>query len=74
MQMKEVKANGARVLLTANELLMISNALNEVCNGLDLPEFATRMGVERAEVLSLLKAVGAIYDEIAIHSDATPVQ
>ena len=36
------------------QLLIIRNALNEVCNGIDLFEFETRMGASRAEVTALL--------------------
>ena len=68
MELKEVRDNGAWVLLTAEDLLIICNALNEVCNGLDVPEFATRMGVQREEVLLLLKTANAVYDKVAQHS------
>jgi hypothetical protein len=71
MELKEIQARGATVLLTPDEVLTISNALNEVCNGLDLPEFATRMGVEREDALSLLKDVSALYDKLAAPHDAT---
>jgi hypothetical protein len=39
------------------ELVIISNALNEVCNGLDIWEFEIRIGVPRDEVLVLLAKV-----------------
>ena len=37
----------------------LNNALNEVCNGVDIKdwEFATRLGCTRAEMLSLLKLI-----------------
>ncbi len=44
------------------ELLTINNALNEVCNGLDDFEFETRMGAEKADVLSLLASVGKVVE------------
>ena len=73
MELKEIHTRGATVLLTTDELLTISNALNEVCNGIDLPEFATRMGVERAIAECLLKHVSALYDKVALPSEATPL-
>jgi hypothetical protein len=67
MELKQVDESGARVLLSPDDLLTICNALNEVCNGLDVPEFATRMGVGREEVLRLLQTANAIYDQVAQH-------
>ena len=48
-----------------NDLLIMNNALNEICNGPDAIEeweFSTRMGVERGEVLSLLEKISGILD------------
>jgi hypothetical protein len=67
MQAKEVNEHGAWVFFTPDDLLTISNALNEVCNGLDLPEFATRMAVEREEALSLLRNVTELYNRVVRH-------
>jgi hypothetical protein len=51
--------------LTTDELRIISNALNEVCNGIDLDgEFETRMGVPRERVLVLLSDIQAAIGEL----------
>jgi len=44
---------------THDELVVINNALNEVCNGLsfDDDEFQTRIGYSRAMAQSLLKKI-----------------
>jgi hypothetical protein len=44
---------------THEELVVINNALNEVCNGLsfDDDEFQTRIGYPRAMAQSLLKRI-----------------
>jgi hypothetical protein len=68
MELKKVDASGAWVVLNPDELLTICNALNEVCNGLDMPEFASRMGVRREEALHLLKTANAIYAKVAQHT------
>jgi len=47
----------ATVELDRSEMAILNNALNEVCNGLSLHEFATRMGAERDEVLRLLEEI-----------------
>jgi len=47
---------------TADELLIINNALNEVCNGIDVEEFGTRIGASTDEVRSLLASVGNVIE------------
>jgi hypothetical protein len=46
--------------LTPAELRIVNNALNEVCHGIDVPEFATRMGATRSEVQALLYRIHAM--------------
>lgn len=48
------------VSLTPEELTGISNALNEVCNGVHIAdaEFQTRLGHTRAELASILQRLG----------------
>jgi len=55
----------ATVALSLHELLALSNALNEVCNALELPEFSSRMGIGRDEAMTLLHQFGALYDELS---------
>ena len=52
----------ADVRLSEHELALISNALNEVCNGVHVeePEFRTRLGSTREEVRNLLSAVNQL--------------
>lgn len=61
MDVKEVSRNAACIVLTSEELRALCNALNEVCNGLYIEEFATRMGVERDEAEQLHKSLKAVY-------------
>ncbi len=44
-----------------DELRVINNALNEVCHGIDVPEFQTRMGLTIEEARDLLDKIGAEY-------------
>jgi len=54
-------------LLAVNEeeLAAITNALNEVCNGVDIDdrEFQTRLGVTRQELRAILETVRIGADE-----------
>jgi hypothetical protein len=61
MRIIDFGRSSARIELTAKELMLVNNAINEVCNGIDLGhdgEFSTRLGVNRDEALGLLHEVG----------------
>jgi hypothetical protein len=64
MKLERKETRDATVRLSRHELIMLNNALNEVCNGLDLDEFSIRMGAEIEEVEALLKEVGSIINTI----------
>jgi hypothetical protein len=64
MKLERKETRDATVRLSRHELVMLNNALNEVCNGLDLDEFSIRMGAEIEEVEALLKEVGSIINTI----------
>jgi hypothetical protein len=53
-------ASNCTVTLTREELLLVNNALNEICNGLHLEdvEFSTRLGASQTKALSLLQRIG----------------
>lgn len=55
-------ANSADVRLSKHELSLINNALNEVCNGVEIEdtEFTIRLGAEREEMRNLLKNIGSL--------------
>lgn len=56
------KIAATQISLTNDELSILSNALNEVCHGLDIREFSTRMGAEKGEVLKLLNRLSQALD------------
>ncbi|MGH7136198.1 MAG: hypothetical protein ACREHD_10695 [Pirellulales bacterium] len=64
MQVQAVSQNGALVQLSEDDLLLIKNALNEVCHALDVQEFSTRMGADRIAAERLLTAVGALANQV----------
>ena len=49
--------NKAQVELSYEQMLVLNNALNEICNGLDIEEFQTRIGVGREYASGLLSEV-----------------
>lgn len=50
--------------MSVDELETISNALNEVCNALDVNEFETRMGVTLDEAQDLLTRISEVFKRI----------
>jgi hypothetical protein len=61
MRLLAVVRDCAQLELTASELLILNNTLNEVCNGIDVPEFHTRIGAEKTDVALLQKNVADIF-------------
>ncbi|MCY1310440.1 hypothetical protein D9M71_142130 [compost metagenome] len=64
MKKVEISADSAVLACTKDELLILHSALNEICNGIDLFEFETRIGSGRDVVKNLLLEVGVILDEL----------
>lgn len=48
--------------LAREDLVIIHNALNEICNGVDFDddEFETRIGYTRAQAAKVLKKIGKL--------------
>ena len=62
MQVANVNRGGVEVSLSPEELLIINNALNEVVNGFEIPEFATRIGANSSDVRRLLAQVNTLLE------------
>jgi hypothetical protein len=62
MEVKGLQTNQILIKLTIDELVILNNALNEVCNALDITEFSTRMGAELEEARNLLRQIGETID------------
>jgi hypothetical protein len=58
----KVEPPKATIELSPGELVIIVNALNEVCNGLDLPDFSTRIGADRQAAERLLAEMRSLAD------------
>jgi hypothetical protein len=66
MEIREYRRSSTVLELTNLELLLLNNALNEVCNGVsdlkDDGEFGSRLGVSRTEARGLLATLGDVVD------------
>jgi len=72
MKVMEIDRDKATIVFTQAELVILNNALNEVCNGIDVPEFATRLGAELSEVRQLLHEVNHLLDHHLFRPDSLP--
>ena len=59
----------SQVEIDRDELLIVNAALNEVCNGIAVFEFETRIGADRERVTTLLKEIGALLDRMDSSSE-----
>lgn len=56
--MQNTNKEAVKLSLSRDELLVLHQALNEVLNGLDIPELPTRMGAEHEEIAVLMERLG----------------
>lgn len=61
MVVLQTNEDGADIRLSGDELDMLNNALNELCNGIHIEdwEFQTRVGWDRRTVRGLLEQIHA---------------
>lgn len=64
MDVISVAGKQAQLTIDENELLILSSALNEICNGISVPEFETRIGASKEDVCALLNDVSHILDKM----------
>lgn len=64
MKVIEIISNRCTVNVSNQELLIINAALNEICNGIEVFEFDTRIGASRQQVRDLLMQVSALLDQM----------
>ena len=57
----DIKKDKILIELSRDELGVLCNALNEVCNGIEVWEFDTRIGIQIGEARMMLKSLTSIY-------------
>ncbi len=62
MKAIQIGTKRSQIELDLEEILILNNSLNEVCNGIDIFEFATRMGVDRERVRHLLAELSELFE------------
>ncbi len=60
----KLERDSATITVSWDELEILNNALNEVLHALDIPEFATRIGADKPEVLKLLHYVADTWHKL----------
>lgn len=66
MELVKLEGRGAVVTLNESELLVLNAALNEICNGIDVQEFDTRIGFSKESVANLLGKISRVLDQIEL--------
>lgn len=66
MELVTVTKQQAELKITVDELLIVNSALNEICNGISVAEFDSRIGATREDVILLLEKIGQILDSMTI--------
>ncbi|MCA2537996.1 MAG: hypothetical protein IM550_01705 [Microcystis sp. M54BS1] len=63
--MHAIEINKDKIILelSKNELGVLKNALNEVCNGIEVWEFHTRMGIKIEKANLMLDSLISIYNQ-----------
>lgn len=63
--MDTIKINKDNIILeiSKDELAVLGNALNEVCNGIKVREFDIRMGINIDDARNILESLISIYKE-----------
>jgi hypothetical protein len=65
MKIRSFDSATAEMSLTREELIAINNALNEVCNGIELQgEFDTRMGCSVEEAREILRITNTLISKM----------
>jgi len=64
MELKELDAHEVSLIVSHHELGTMGNALNEVCNGIAVEDFETKMGAELSRVHDLLEDIIQIYHQM----------
>ncbi len=66
MKIQTVESDEIECSITKQELLMIKNCLGEVCFGMNVSEFQTRVGFSREDVGSYVKELKTLIEELSI--------
>jgi hypothetical protein len=64
VKINQTAKSSASVSFTEAEFVLLSNALNEVLNGFDVPEFDTRLGASKQETEELLHQISSLLSKI----------
>jgi hypothetical protein len=65
MEIIESTNDKTMVSLSSTELVIMNNALNEICHGVEIPQFETRIGYTLPEVEELLNQIHVLMERVA---------
>lgn len=65
MDVISIAGKEAQLTIGENELLILNSALNEICNGISVTEFETRIGASKENVCTLLNDIGHVLNNMS---------
>jgi hypothetical protein len=60
MESRVITRDKVQIVLSRGELVLVNNALNEILDGIDVPESETRLGSRLHEARALMDAMGRL--------------
>ena len=66
MKLENFSNNEIELSISKDELLIIKNCVTEVCSGMHVYEFQTRIGFRREEVVAFAKELKSAINDIGI--------
>lgn len=64
MKVLDVNRDQSKIELSHDDLLIMNSALNEICNGIALFEFETRIGAGRDQATELMRELSDVLDKM----------
>ncbi|CBG89689.1 hypothetical protein [Citrobacter rodentium] len=66
MDVISVSGKQAQLTIRENGLIILNTALNEICNGISVPESKTRIGISKEEVCTLINDISLVLDNMIV--------
>jgi hypothetical protein len=66
MNVIDIDGANSQIKFSRDELRILNAALNEICNGISIREFETRIGASRQEVANLLNEIHKTINEMKL--------
>lgn len=66
MKVEQIEGSHAKIQFSVEDLALLNNSLNEVCNGIHVDEFELRLGTSREYAKKMLEQLGQLVDQLSL--------